>query len=243
MDPVRHFELTSNDRDALGKFYSDLFGWHAESFPEMSYVSIDTHSGTGMNGGIGPHGEGEEGPRSSVYAQVEDLDATLAKVTANGGTVILPPQTIPNVVSLAIFADPAGNATGLVRDESGEDNGVSAGDNPAVTWFEILGPDAKALRDFYAAVFGWEYKESGADSGFEYYEVQGDDRVGGGIGGSPDGKPRVTSYAEVDDLQARLDKAASLGATVLMPPTEMGAVSFAQFADPAGNSFGLFKRN
>ena len=50
-------------------------------------------------------------------------------------------------------------------------------------------------------------------------------------------------YAQVPDLQATLDKAVALGASVLMPPTEIvpGTVTMAMFTDPAGNIFGLTK--
>jgi predicted enzyme related to lactoylglutathione lyase len=33
-DPVVHFELMGTDREALGRFYAELFGWHVESVAE-----------------------------------------------------------------------------------------------------------------------------------------------------------------------------------------------------------------
>ena len=67
--------------------------------------------------------------------------------------------------------------------------------------------------------------------------------TGGGIGGSMDGQSSfVTVYVKVDDPQAYLDKAVSLGGKVLMPVMEIpGAATIAQFQDPSGNLVGLVK--
>jgi predicted enzyme related to lactoylglutathione lyase len=48
-------------------------------------------------------------------------------------------------------------------------------------------------------------------------------------------------YVQVDDVQAYLDKAASLGGKMLVPPVEIPTGTFAWFADPEGNTIGLFK--
>jgi predicted enzyme related to lactoylglutathione lyase len=53
----------------------------------------------------------------------------------------------------------------------------------------------------------------------------------------------VTFYVMVEDLQAYLDKAMSLGGTVLVPPTAIpgGGGRFAMFADPEGNRIGIYQ--
>ena len=65
----------------------------------------------------------------------------------------------------------------------------------------------------------------------------------GGIGEAPEGSPgHVTFYVAVDDLQSYLDKAESLGAKTIMPPTQVpDQVTFALFADPQGNVVGMVK--
>jgi predicted enzyme related to lactoylglutathione lyase len=52
----------------------------------------------------------------------------------------------------------------------------------------------------------------------------------------------VTFYVMVDDLQAYLDKAVSLGGTVMFPPMEIpgGGGHIAMFADPEGHPIGLY---
>ena len=52
----------------------------------------------------------------------------------------------------------------------------------------------------------------------------------------------VKFYIQVDDLQVSLNSAVAKGGQIGMPPTpipEMGA--YAIFADPAGNTIGIFK--
>lgn len=111
--------------------------------------------------------------------------------------------------------------------------------NPIVHW-EITSSEGKPLQEFYGRMFDWTIN---ADNEYEYGMVSTkvDGGVNGGIGGSPNGN-LVTIYVEVEDLQAALDKAESLGGKTIMPPMDIpGAVSMAQFADPSGNVIGLIK--
>ena len=70
----------------------------------------------------------------------------------------------------------------------------------------------------------------------------GEGGIGGGLAGSQDGRPALTVYVDVDDRQATLDKAKSLGGEVVMPPMEVpGGLTIAQFNDPDGNVVGILK--
>ncbi len=48
-------------------------------------------------------------------------------------------------------------------------------------------------------------------------------------------------YVQVDDLQAYLNKAQSLGGKTLVPPVEIPTGTFAWLSDPEGNTVGLWK--
>lgn len=112
-----------------------------------------------------------------------------------------------------------------------------------IVHFEIMGGDETSLRSFYAQLFGWKIAEPMAELG-GYALVDGETSgLAGGIGPEMGGGKRVTVYVQVPDLQATLDQAVSLGATVVMPPTDIpqGNVSLAMFSDPAGNVTGLVK--
>ena len=108
---VAHFELQGPDPEGTAKFYSQVFGWHAESMPgEWPYVVVDTHSGKGINGGMGSSPDG--GPHVNVYAEVDDIQKYLDKIESLGGKTIVPPMDAGNV-RFAQFADPQGTAFGL----------------------------------------------------------------------------------------------------------------------------------
>ncbi|HEX7277306.1 MAG TPA: VOC family protein [Acidimicrobiales bacterium] len=111
--------------------------------------------------------------------------------------------------------------------------------NPVVH-FEIMGKDAAAIQKFYAELFDWDVD---ANNPMSYGVVTAQSTgIGGGVGANPVGATYVTVYMSVPDLQATLDKAASLGGTIMMYPTEIpGVVTMAMFKDPDGNLIGLIK--
>ena len=110
-----------------------------------------------------------------------------------------------------------------------------------IVHFEIIGKDAKKLQAFYAGLFGWKID---ANNPMNYGMVDGNETgVGGGIAATMDGGAgHVTVYVEVDDLQAALSKAESLGGKTSMPPMAVpGGPEIAQFTDPEGHLIGLVK--
>ncbi len=72
---------------------------------------MDTGEG-GINGGIG---RSEDADRVTFYVQVDDLEKTLEGIEGRGGKTLVPPTEIPNMVTFALFQDPAGNTVGLVK--------------------------------------------------------------------------------------------------------------------------------
>jgi predicted enzyme related to lactoylglutathione lyase len=240
---VVHFELQGPDPEGVAKFYGQLFGWHTESVPgEEPYILVDTHAGKGINGGFGKAREGQP-PSSTIYVEAGDVKAALKKAESLGAKTVVPYTVIPNMVTFALFADPQGAVVGLVQsDPNQQAPGVSSGNNRAVDWFEILSSDPKKAWDFYGKLFGWKVTEAPAE-GFVYGMVEaGDSGIGGGIGGSQDGQPRVNIYASVDDLQKYVTKAESLGAKTIMPPTKVAEnTTIAIIADPQGTTFGLYE--
>jgi len=111
--PVVHFEIMGGKDGELEKFYRELFEWKIDSNNPMKYGMAETGGGPGgINGGVGPSMDGNK--RVSVYVQVEDLQATLDRAERLGGKTVLPPTQVPGGPQLAMFADPAGNVTGLM---------------------------------------------------------------------------------------------------------------------------------
>jgi uncharacterized protein len=110
-NPVAWFEITGPDAAALQSFYSQAFDWEIDADNEMSYGMVTAGQG-GIRGGISPDPQG--GHYSTFYVAVDDVDATLAKVTELGAEVMMPPMDVPGGPRIAFFTDPAGNQVGLM---------------------------------------------------------------------------------------------------------------------------------
>lgn len=110
-----------------------------------------------------------------------------------------------------------------------------------VTHFEISVRDTKRAHEFYGNLFGWSIKVMEMNYGMVDTGVKMG--INGGVGEVQNqGRPNVTFYVQVEDVQAHLDKASALGGRVIIPVTEVpGSVTFAQFADLEGNIVGLIK--
>lgn len=114
--PVVHFEIVGHDGPSLRRFYADAFGWKANVVPGPADHGIVAAGEQGIGGGIG-----ESPDRSShvtVYVQVADLEATLAKIESLGGHTVLPPTSLHHGARIAHFVDPQGNRIGLAQPPS-----------------------------------------------------------------------------------------------------------------------------
>lgn len=112
--------------------------------------------------------------------------------------------------------------------------------NPVVHW-EIQSKDPKKIQEFYSELFEWHVD---SNNPFDYgmVDTHSEGGINGGIGGSNGEPNRVTFYAQVDNLQAYLDKAERLGGKTILPPTEIpDTVTIAMFSDPEGNVIGMIK--
>jgi predicted enzyme related to lactoylglutathione lyase len=111
----------------------------------------------------------------------------------------------------------------------------------AVVHFEIGAAQDAPLVAFYGELFGWGLNGS-PGGGYTLIDTRGGRGINGGIGKSQSGEPWSTFYVEVDDLQATLDRASSLGGATVMPVTELGAgMTVAMFSDPDGLLVGLVR--
>lgn len=106
-----YFELLTRNYVPEVAFYRDVFGWQthvAGDTDEFRLTALrdgeDTIAGIMDASGFLPQGEQD---RWNVYVKVADADATLAKVTALGGTVTEPAVDTP-YGRLAGATDPAG---------------------------------------------------------------------------------------------------------------------------------------
>ncbi|MBK9187629.1 MAG: VOC family protein [Phycisphaerales bacterium] len=115
--PVVHFEIGCNDLEKTRSFYAQLFGWeYAPGAPNMAMIGNVGPMAPTKTDGIGGHLTALGHPPHqyvTIYAQVEDIDATLQKAEKLGGSTIVPKTEVPTMGWFAWFKDPEGNAIGL----------------------------------------------------------------------------------------------------------------------------------
>jgi uncharacterized protein len=108
-----------------------------------------------------------------------------------------------------------------------------------VVHFEIGCRDHAKTVVFFSNLFGWKMQpagpatmiNTGADSGIHGHITS--------LGHDP--HQYTIFYVQVDDVQTYLDKAEKFGGKTLVPPVDIPTGTFAWFADPGGNTIGLWK--
>lgn len=109
-----------------------------------------------------------------------------------------------------------------------------------VVHFEIGCRDLAKTEHFFGELFGWKTQRAGPSATIDTGNPQSIPGHITALGHEP--QHYTIFYVEVDDVQAYLDKAASLGGKTLVPPIKIPTGTFAWFADPEGNTIGLLKR-
>ena len=80
---VTHYEISARDVDRAQRFWSGVFGWSfgENVMPEGEYRMAEVAEGAGA--ALSSHGEPGH---PNVYLDVDDIDASLAKVRELGGS-------------------------------------------------------------------------------------------------------------------------------------------------------------
>ena len=110
-------ELMTRDTEGSAKFYSKLLGWSPTDSGMPGYPYTLWKQGEGDAGGMMQMPEDVPAavpPHWMSYVAVDDVDATAASVNDLGGTLLVPPQDIPNVGRFCILQDPSGATLGLI---------------------------------------------------------------------------------------------------------------------------------
>jgi predicted enzyme related to lactoylglutathione lyase len=118
MPTIVHFDIPAEDTVRAKKFYSALFGWKIESFPEMQYNLITTTNldGTpGVGGGMGKRMDPSQ--HMLNYFGVTSVDTAIEKVKTLGGSTITEKMAVPGMGFLVNCMDTEGNPFGLWEED------------------------------------------------------------------------------------------------------------------------------
>jgi uncharacterized protein len=230
---------TPDPKAGLG-FYAELFGWEGQDMgEEAGHYTIVSKAGKQV-AAISP-AQDPGPPRWTTYVNVDDLEAVAKKAESAGGTVIVAPMDVMTAGRMAIFQDTTGAV--IAAWQPGDHIGAQlVNEAGAFIWSELATADIAKSKAFYSEVFGWEW-----GGGEEYAEIQVAGRTVGGVmprrGDMPTDMPdNWLVYFGATDVDADAKKAADLGATVIVGPTDIPeAGRFAVLMDPQGAAFALFK--
>ncbi len=121
MSRVNHFEIYTDNPEAVQPFYHDVFGWTFKKFEggPIEYWLITTGSDKepGINGGLTRPREGQS-PGTLNTVAVAALDETIKAIERHGGKVCVPKMAIPKVGWLAYAEDPVGNVFGIIQPDT-----------------------------------------------------------------------------------------------------------------------------
>lgn len=227
------------DLSAAQAFYADVLGWtYAGGAPEHGGY-LTCLRGDHAAAGLAPQQDPSDPPRWTTYFAADDAEATAARITAAGGTLVVPPMEVGPMGTMAIARDPEGHPFGLWQ--AGQQTGVQIFNEPgALVWNEAAVEDVAAARDFYGAVFDVRFDEIEGMGGYATFATG--DRPLGGLGGVSPGAPKgwttCFSVVSADATVATVEKA---GGKVTMAATDSPYGRFAVLEDPWGAAFSVME--
>jgi predicted enzyme related to lactoylglutathione lyase len=108
-------------------------------------------------------------------------------------------------------------------------------------WYELLTADAAAAKAFYDPVVGWDIEAEASMPGMDYRMIRADSGHAGGVMQlnaemrECGARPTWLGYVGVDDVDAAVTKAESLGGKPMMAAFDLPGVGrMAMIADPQG---------
>ena len=250
------YELLTPDPDGAKLFYNAVVGWEIEgqsAMPGMDYRMIRRSGGGGGAGGVMALSEemrtNGARPVWLGYIAVEDVDAAVAALQGDGGSVMMPPWDVPGVGRMALVSDPQGAPFYVMRptppaDQPDATSDVFSVDQPQhVRWNELSSSDADSAVAFYTRHFGWSQEgEMPMGPLGSYRFIQHD---GVGIGAIMPKLPAMpasawTYHIGVDDIDRATAAVTAGGGQVVMGPQQIPGGEYSLVAlDPQGATFGL----
>jgi uncharacterized protein len=235
-------DLLTTDAPAARAFYTELFGWGVE---ELDMGGVEVLLLKNGDRSIGTIMAEPSLPASHwmPYLAVNDVEATCKRLSELGGQVCVGATSVPSFGRFAVANDPQGGTFSPLKrlTDAGPppDPGQPApGD---FCWDELSTSDPEAAARFYGELFGWSVESVPMEQ--PYWMAKNEGVPVAGIMGQPDAllRPSWLPYLAVADVDATAAQAAGLGATVLVPASDIpGLGRFAVLVDPTGARFALY---
>ena len=223
---------TTEQREAVMKFYSALYGWTWEVGDEnMGYYCIAQSDGAPVMGlGQGPGGNGAMTP----YFLTDDIEASVATVAELGGNAFMGPMEVPGAGIMALATDSTGAVHGLWQAREFQGFGVAYEPN-AIGWFDHASDDPAAAAAYYTALTGHTVIEPSPgirvlNAGEQWFASVSQNQI-------PE-RPEAqwNSLYVVDTLAAAREKVRELGGTIVMEEMPVPGSAICVFVEPVMNT-------
>lgn len=120
LNRVVHFEIHADDVERAKKFYQEVFGWEITQWADQPYWMVMTapkgSTEPGINGGMLKRPPEFAGTGVNAFVctmQVDDIDATIAKLESLGSAVVKPKFAYESMAWQAYYKDTEGNVFGI----------------------------------------------------------------------------------------------------------------------------------
>jgi predicted enzyme related to lactoylglutathione lyase len=224
-------DLLTDDMETAREFYGQLFGW---TFTQLGRYTVVQSEGRNIGGMVELKADPEQ-PNAARWLctlSIDDVDAAVALVIDEGGTVNEGPLELLNRGRGALVRDPQGAQLVLLHSEVGDPED----EEPAMMswlWHELWSNNAEASLAFYQKLAGYDYAGEATD----YLVLIREDQWRAGIRFIDDAEleMRWVPVVRVADTEAIAEKAEQLGGEIRVAPrpTASGG-SVALLVDPSG---------
>jgi predicted enzyme related to lactoylglutathione lyase len=227
------------------KFFNGLLGW---TYGDLGGMGSSIKVGDSDIGGLfdldSPQTPPGTKPLIGVMVKVDNADATAAKAKSLGGRA-KDAFDIGDNGRMAELFDPNGAELDIWQPKREQATIADPSHHGAPSWYETYTPDVEAGKKFYGELYGWT-SQTMPMPGMEYTVFHlGDKMIAGMMAPTPDMTsmpPQWVTYFTVNDADETAKKAADLGGTVMVPPTDIPSVGrFAAIVSPQGVSFLVIK--
>ena len=204
-------DLVTQDVEAAKSFYSALFGW---TFIDGDRYTQILRDGTAI-GGILKAGRPGNSSEWVGNLSVLDVDNAVERARKQGAVIETEPVDAPDRGRIAVVADPEGALVLLLRASDGDPADADVPFN-SFLWWELWSQDADSAAKFYAELAGYDV-ETIEFRGAPYRVLKGNSRPRAGVlAAPPEVPPQWLPYVRVADVDSLIDRAAELGARVVL---------------------------
>jgi predicted enzyme related to lactoylglutathione lyase len=247
------------DPRAALDFYGPLFGWEFAEPGPMPGDLPGEYFVARVNGrdvaGIGslPDLGGPSVPSWNTYIRVDGADEAVESAQAAGAGLLIGPLDALPAGRFAVLIDPVGAAV-CVWEARAREGAQLVNDPGTWTMSSLHTTDPDRAQAFYGAVFGWQpdafgppeaeitlWRRPGYVGGEAQQPVPRDVVAVMAPGGDAAAAvpPHWNVNLRVDDADATVEHATSLGGHVIVPPLDTPGFRNAVLADPQGAAFSI----